>query len=203
MSRLYLAVRLQIAKISTSAWTALALAGVVLVLAVALLQQQERALRLSGVKTALERDAQSRESLSETDRISRASHEPAERVHSFESMLGSPQQLPSTIQMVFDAARDQGLVLSEGAYSLSQNQQGRYRVYKMDVPVTGAYEQVRDFAERVLLAVPFVALEEIRFRRKSVSTSRVDVNVRLAFYLREGELATASPDSGPVRESGR
>lgn len=160
-------------------------------------------LRLSVVNAALERDAQSRARLSEADRVSQASNEPAERVDSFESMLGSPQQLSSTIRVVFDAARDQGLVLSEGAYSLSQNQQGRYGVYKLVLPVTGAYGQVRDFAERVLLAVPFAALEEIRFRRKSVSTARLDVTIRFAFYLGEGERATASTDSGLIRELGR
>ncbi|WP_245983018.1 hypothetical protein [Trinickia fusca] len=116
----------------------------------------------------------------------------AERLATFYTRLDDAGHTELIVAGLFQAASDAGVTLDKAEYMPARDAVGRFDTYSIALPVKGGYPSIRRFCESVLLAMPYAALDNIRFKRSSVSEPGVKAELRFTMFLR--------PDAqGPAR----
>jgi hypothetical protein len=115
---------------------------------------------------------------------------PPEQV--LQSTLGEPEQLEEYLRTLFDIAGKQEINLRQGNYKTLHSAAGNYDVYTIDLPVSGPYRKIKTISEQMLLALPFSALEDIKFKRENAGDAALETQLRFALFLKP---ASALPDS--------
>jgi len=103
----------------------------------------------------------------------------------FYATLGEKRHAEQQVKQLFDIAAKTGLALDQGEYKFSTDKAGRLATYQMTLPVKGAYHNIWQFSLQALSAIPFAALDDIAFRRETVSEPVVEARVRFTLYLKE------------------
>lgn len=99
------------------------------------------------------------------------------------------EQLPRTDAAVEAVARIHGLgtaaglSLPSGEYRMERRGDDPLVRYRVSLPVTGSYSQVRGFVVDVLREVPAAALDDIQLRRDPAG-GKLEARVRFSLYLR-------------------
>jgi hypothetical protein len=103
----------------------------------------------------------------------------------FTRVLGSPLDTEKQVNTLFELAKNTGLTLSKAEYKLAEDKNGRYRSYQILLPVKGSYNSIRQFCEKILLAIPFASLDEMGFKRESIASVTLEARLRFTLYLSE------------------
>lgn len=98
--------------------------------------------------------------------------------------LDHEQTFPDRLTLLVQYAGEYGLLLNDGAYSVTREAHGQLVRYEVVLPVHGSYPQVRRFVAAVLARERAVALLDLQFRRTKVSEPALDAVVRLAYFMR-------------------
>lgn len=106
----------------------------------------------------------------------------------FYAALGSSGHTEQVVTRLFDAASDAAVVLDKAEYKPGHESAGRFDTYTIILPVKGDYAHLRRFCQKVLLAIPYAALEDMRFTRNSANDQAVEASLRFTVFLR--------PDTG-------
>jgi hypothetical protein len=109
---------------------------------------------------------------------------PAGQLQAFYAVFPLHTEDPEPLAHVFAAARDSGLQLSRGEYAVVTDRQTGLVLYRITLPVRGAYAQIRAFVAASLRAVPALALDELTFERRNISETQVEARIRFTLYLR-------------------
>lgn len=117
----------------------------------------------------------------------------AQRLHAFYELLGERKHLEQQVKTILYLANESGVSLKAGEYQLVENHAGKYFTYKIQLPVRGNYQQIRKFAEQVLLTVPFAAMDEISFKREAINGAVIESKIVFALYASDIAAVT-----GPV-----
>ena len=115
------------------------------------------------------------------------SHVPAtslQRLKDFQAVLGGAEHQEVLTRVMFSAAGDAGLSLTEGSYARTVDRAGLYLRLDVSQPVRGTFAQTRSYCDRVLAAVPYAALEDLHFKRDGIAVPAGEALVRWTFYLR-------------------
>ncbi|HEY5800532.1 MAG TPA: hypothetical protein VIT92_09945 [Burkholderiaceae bacterium] len=115
----------------------------------------------------------------------------AARLAQFYGALGEPRYAEQQVKTLFALAAKNNLVLARADYKFEPNKDGRYVAYQISLPVKGSYGAIRQFAEQVLLAVPFASLDQLQFQREGITSAALEARMRLTVYLQQGQAATA------------
>jgi hypothetical protein len=115
----------------------------------------------------------------------------AERLTAFYVALGSTAHTEQVVSRLFDAASDAAVVLDKAEYKPSHDSAGQYDIYTIILPVKGDYARLRSFCEKVLLTIPYAALEDMRFTRNSANDQAVEASLRFTVFLRPETAAWA------------
>jgi hypothetical protein len=121
----------------------------------------------------------------------------------FYAVLGDRRRAEAHIRVLFDIARASGLTLAKGEYKSEKERNSQSYSYQILLPMTGSYNAIRQFCERVLLAIPFASLDEISFRRDAIGNGALDARLRFTFYLsdapvvRQGQKLATMEDHVP------
>lgn len=107
----------------------------------------------------------------------------AQRLAKFYDTLGDAAYAEQPLKTLFAIAANNGLTVAQADYQSTIEHSGKYSVYQITLPVKGPYPAIRVFCEQILLAMPYAALDEIRFRRDAIASPKVDAQVRLRLYL--------------------
>ncbi|MDB5774361.1 MAG: hypothetical protein JWP38_494 [Herbaspirillum sp.] len=119
--------------------------------------------------------------------------QPAEqRLHDFYDALGESHYPEQQVKTLFSIAAKNGLSLTQAEYTPGYDQNGGFRTYRILLPIKGRYPAVRRFCEQVLMAIPFASLDEIDFKRQSISNPMPDVRLSITLYLQADAPAIAS-----------
>lgn len=94
---------------------------------------------------------------------------------------------PDVVAKILEEARASDVDLARGEYEYLPARDGVAARYRMTFPLHASYPKIRQFMDRTLVALPAVAVEGLRIERKSVGDETVDVELRLAAYLRGDE----------------
>jgi Tfp pilus assembly protein PilO len=108
---------------------------------------------------------------------------PAEQLADFYRVFPDEASSPDWIGKIAAIARDSGLSLDQGEYTLTRDTVGRLTGLQMTLPVRGEYRQIRRFLTVTGAAVPIVSLEQVQFERQKVGDPLVDARIRLVLYL--------------------
>jgi hypothetical protein len=108
----------------------------------------------------------------------------ADRLAAFYTALGDAAHTEQIVSGLFDAAADAGVALDKAEYRSAHDSAGRFDTYTIILPVKGDYVRLRGFCEKVLLTVPYAALDDVRFRRNSANDQAVEASLRFTVFLR-------------------
>jgi hypothetical protein len=111
----------------------------------------------------------------------------------FTDTLGDPRHMEQQLKTLFAIAESLELPISQADYKFQCEQGSRACTYRVQIPVKGGYAITRRFAESALQAIPFAALDEISFKRESISDDAVEARLRFSMYV--------TPPAGPMPDS--
>jgi hypothetical protein len=108
-----------------------------------------------------------------------------ENLAHFYATLGEKRHAEQQVKQLFDIAAKTGLVLEQGDYKLSADKASGVATYQVTLPVKGAYQNIWQFSLQALSAIPFAALDDIAFRRETITDAAVEARMRFTLYLKE------------------
>ncbi|PRC92697.1 hypothetical protein [Solimicrobium silvestre] len=106
-----------------------------------------------------------------------------QRLRAFYSALGETHYVEQQVASLIGLATKNGLILNQAEYKLAQNKNGHFHTYTVTMPVKGQYSMIRGFCDQVLLSIPFAALDELNFKRASISNQIIETRIRFTLYL--------------------
>lgn len=106
-----------------------------------------------------------------------------DRVAEFYDLLGEQRHAEQQLKTVFALAQKNGVILNAAEYQTSLDKNSHVHEWHIALPVKGTYAALRRFAEQVLLAIPFAALDELRFKREAIAAPLLDARLRFTLYL--------------------
>lgn len=112
-----------------------------------------------------------------------ASDEPAQRLKHYGEQLPRTDAAVEAVARIHDLGTAAGLSLPSGEYRMERRGDDPLVRYRVSLPVTGSYAQVRGFVVDVLREVPAAALDDIQLRRDP-ATNKLEARVRFSLYLR-------------------
>ena len=80
----------------------------------------------------------------------------------------------------------------EQVHVLDIDNGARFETYTIVLPVKGDYAQLRRFCEKVLMTVPYAALDDMRFKRSSTNDQTVEASLRFTVFLRPAFQGTST-----------
>ena len=101
----------------------------------------------------------------------------------FYASLGEQEYVEQQIKTLFAIAKKLGLSLQQGEYKATLERQGGFNKYQIVLPLKGSYSLIRQFCEQVLVAIPFASLDELNFKRDSISNRVLETKLRFTLYL--------------------
>jgi len=112
-----------------------------------------------------------------------AADAPAERLKRYEDQLPRTDAAVEWVARIHGIGTAAGVSLPSGEYRMERRAEDRLVRYRLSLPVTGSYPQIRAFVVDVLREVPAAALDDIQLRRDPAG-GRIEARVRLSLYLR-------------------
>lgn len=144
-----------------------------------------------GYTVAAEQEAQRQRLASERTRLLRAAAVPEEdrrtdreQLESFFARFPAAAELPARLQELHRLAETHGVTLARADYRASREAGTSLQRVSLGLPVSGAFEPVYQWLAEVLASMPEVAVESISIKRDSTETGSVEVELRLALFLR-------------------
>lgn len=105
------------------------------------------------------------------------------RLALFHETLGEKRYVEQQVKTLFSIAGKSGLTLSQAEYKAAFDKNGRFHTYQIQLPVKGPYGAIRQFCEQTLLAIPFASLDEMNFKRESITSPVLEAKLRFTLYL--------------------
>jgi hypothetical protein len=116
--------------------------------------------------------------------------------NAFMDNLGDSRHAEQQLRTLFAVARDLELELPQGQYKLACDEAGELCSYHIQLPVTGSYTLVRTFMEQALQAIPFASLDELSFKRESVSDGEIEARLGITLFTRSRDGVKVNPVRG-------
>ena len=117
-----------------------------------------------------------------------------DRVADFYDALGDRRHAGQQLKTIFSLAQKHGVAIAAAEYKTGFDKVSNIYSWQIALPVRGSYAALRQFAEHVLLAIPFAALDELRIKRDAISSPQLDARLRFTLYL------TDTPNGGGERD---
>lgn len=111
-----------------------------------------------------------------------------DRVAEFYDLLGERRHAEQQLTTLFALAQKNALVINAAEYQSSFDKNSQVHHWQIALPVKGTYPALRHFAEQVLLAIPFAALDDLRFKREAIATPLLDARLQFTFYLSDAAI---------------
>jgi len=109
-----------------------------------------------------------------------------------ERAMQSEKLVEADLNKIFEIAFKNELELPLGDYQWSVDPNSPFRKYQISYPVVAEYPNVENFVTKVLLALPWAALNGYEIRRNSVSDTEVQADLTFTLYF-DGRPETGAP----------
>jgi hypothetical protein len=120
----------------------------------------------------------------------------ARNLERFMGTLGDGNHTEQQVQSLFVMAKGLQLALPQGHYRLNCDQGSEVCRYRIGLPVRGSYVRVRSFLEELLMAIPFASIDDLTFKRETITDDEVEVMVNLSLFTRDRMNSVAGPKVG-------
>lgn len=108
---------------------------------------------------------------------------PREKLEGFYALFPVQTDAAASIEKVYAAAEARGVTLPRGEYALTPEPKSGLVRYRMVLPVSGSYEQIRGFIADSLRNVPTLALDDIEFQREKIGDPQLEAKIQMTLYL--------------------
>lgn len=108
--------------------------------------------------------------------MTRVSAAPASRLDAFYRYFERANGREEWLATLHTMAGSAGLELRSGEYRLADSRQ-RIERYRVTLPVTGSYAQLRVFLREALAAIPVLSLDQVSFRRRAAGDARIEAEI--------------------------
>lgn len=112
---------------------------------------------------------------------------PRERLEGFYALFPAQTDAAAALEKVYAAALARGVTLPRGEYALTPEPKSGLVQYRMVLPVSGSYEQIRGFIAEALRNVPSLALDDIEFQRERIGDAQLEAKIHMTLYLAREE----------------
>lgn len=117
-----------------------------------------------------------------------------DRVAEFYDALGERRYAEQQLKTLFALAQKSGVAIAAAEYKTGLERNSHVHTWHIALPVRGSYAALRQFSEQVLLAIPFAALDELRFKREVIASPLLEARLRFTLYLGDVATRTAEQD---------
>ena len=100
------------------------------------------------------------------------------------AMLPATAQSAAAIDMIHAAARIDGVELLQGEYRIQHADKTSFIRYQITLPVRAGYPQLRTWLADIMNKLPALALDEISFKRNSISSDTVEARLQFTLFLK-------------------
>jgi hypothetical protein len=107
----------------------------------------------------------------------------AEELRRFQALFPRSDRLTDEVERLHGMGRAAGLELAQGEYRLERRPVGLW-AYRVTLPVSGTYPQLRDFVSAVLKDMPVASIEALRLERKRAADTQLQAQLRLTIHVR-------------------
>jgi hypothetical protein len=122
---------------------------------------------------------------SQQSKANRVLDNPVEQLAEFYDFFPSEKESPRWLGLMVDIANKNRLSLNHGEYTLVRDSVGQLRRFRITLPVTGNYPQIRKYLSQLIAEVPYMSLENVQFERKDVEESELQAKIVLVLYMRQ------------------
>lgn len=123
-------------------------------------------------------------------------------LENFRSRLGDAHAVEQQVRILFAAGKEAGLTLDRAEYRFSDDRNGGFHAYRIQLPVKGSYAAIRKFSTQVLEKIPFAALDGIEFKRDSIASAGLDAQLHLTLFL-DDKPASGTQETPHSAENGK
>jgi hypothetical protein len=117
-----------------------------------------------------------------------------DQLRAFQDLFPTSDKIPAEVERLWHLARSIKLELPAGEYRLETATPGLVR-YHITFPVRGSYGQLRQFMDMLLLTVPTLSIDSLRFERKKVTETQIDARLQLTLYFRPAAMSQSQAGS--------
>jgi Tfp pilus assembly protein PilO len=107
----------------------------------------------------------------------------AEELRRFYNLFPPSAELATELETLHRLARRAGLELAQGEYRLERRASGLW-AYRVTLPVSGTYPQLREFIGALLKDMPIASLDALRFERKKPAETQLEAQLRVTLHVR-------------------
>lgn len=107
---------------------------------------------------------------------------PAVMLQKYYDFFTTDQEITDQLARIYNVAQANGLELRQGDYKVVRAKGERMTQYQITLPLAGGYNQIRRFAAQVLVEMPTLALDQIKFERKQANDSTIEAQIMLTLY---------------------
>ena len=107
----------------------------------------------------------------------------ADELQRFYGLFPALDGLPDVLKQLDDLARKAHLELQHGEYRLEKRAAG-LAAYRITLPVSGTYAQVRAFLGETLKTMPVASVDTLSFERRKIAETQLAAQLRLTVYFR-------------------
>ncbi|MBM7059195.1 pilus assembly protein PilO [Pseudomonas sp. UL073] len=105
------------------------------------------------------------------------------QLEDFHRTLPTQQDAAAVIDRIYVLADQEHIALARGEYALGVDPKTHLARYRILLPVSGSYPQLRRFMHGMLEELPALVLEDVDFQRKQVSDVQLQGRIRMTLYL--------------------
>ena len=125
-----------------------------------------------------------------------------QRLADFESRLGDPSNVATSLARIFAVARQSGLDLAQVEYRWQVDEAAIAERLVLQMPVKGNYQALRAFLEQVLAQIPFASLDDFGARREAISDGELSANLRISLHLKPGAVSAEAARRRAAQSAG-
>ena len=105
------------------------------------------------------------------------------QLKTFYQFFPSANEKNSGLAKIYSAAEHQSIMLETGEYRLISDKDSKLSRYQVTLPIKGTYLQIRNFVDEILIEVPSASVDDISFKRESISSPMLDARIKLTLFF--------------------
>ncbi len=111
--------------------------------------------------------------------------DPAAELEMFYRSFPADDALTDLLAKLHGIGDDHGLALQQADYRAADEHGQQLGQYRITVPATATYPQLKQFLAAVLTEMPNLSLDQISLQRRSLTDATVEVQMQFTLYLRQ------------------
>jgi Tfp pilus assembly protein PilO len=111
--------------------------------------------------------------------------DPAAELDAFYRSFPGDDALTDLLAKLHGIGDEHGLAMQQAEYRAIEERGPRLGQYRIIIPATATYPQLKQFLAAVLTEMPSLSLDQISLQRRTVTDAQVDVQLQFTLYLRQ------------------